>query len=140
MAGAMAVIDVPDWVTLPKEALPFWRSITSARAADRWNNSDLETAAELARTKAKIERLNIELVTEGDIITNDRGTPIVNPKNSLLETLTRRLVALSRMLQVHAEATQGKSEKQVAANKTQSRHRRTVEDLEGDDLIAMPSH
>lgn len=140
MAGAMQVIDVPDWVALPPDALPFWRSITSARAADRWNNSDLETAAELARTKAKIERLNVDLEMEGDIITNERGTPIVNPKNALLETLTRRLVALSRMLQVHAEATQGKSRDQVPANKAQSGARKIAKGLEGDDLIARPHH
>lgn len=140
MAGAMQIIEVPDWVVLPEDALPFWRSITSARSADRWNNSDLETAAELARTKAKIERLNLDLEMEGDIITNDRGTPIVNPKNALLETLTRRLVALSRMLQVHAEATQGKSRDQVAGNKAQSNASKIAKGLEGDDLIARPTH
>ena len=140
MSGGMRTIDVPDWVILPNDALPFWRSITSARAAERWNNSDLETAAELARTKAKIERLNIELEQEGDIITNERGTPIVNPKNSLLETLTRRLVALSRMLQVHAEATQGKSRDQVPANKAQAAAAQVARDMEGEDLIARPTH
>lgn len=140
MSGAMKSIDVPDWVTLPESAIPFWKSITSARAAERWNNADLETAAELARTKAKIERLNVDLEIEGDIITNERGTPIVNPKNALLETLTRRLVALSRMLQVHAEATQGKSRDQVPANKAQSAATRVVSEMEGEDLIARPTH
>lgn len=140
MAGAMQIIEVPEWVILPKDALPFWRSITSARAADRWNNSDLEAAAELARTKAKIERLNLELEAEGDIITNERGTPIVNPKNSLLETLTRRLVALSRMLQVHAEATQGKSRDQVPVNKAQSAATKVALEMEGEDLITRPTH
>ena len=140
MAGAMQIIEIPDWVTLPPDAVPFWRSITSARAADRWNNSDLETAAELARTKAKIERMNVELEFEGDIITNERGTPIVNPKNALLETLTRRLVALSRMLQVHAEATQGKSRDQVPANKAQAAASKIAGEFADDDLIARPHH
>lgn len=140
MAGATKEIPVPDWVTVPDPALKFWRSITRARAADRWNDSDLENAAELARTKASIERLNTELALEGDIIKNDRGTPIVNPKHSLLETLTRRMVALSRMLQVHAEATQGKARDQVPANKGQAKAQKTVEPMEDDDLIAKPMH
>ena len=140
MSGAMKSIDVPDWVILPEEAMPFWKSITSARAAERWNNTDLECAAELARTKAKIERLNIDLVVEGDIITNERGTPIVNPKNNLLETLTRRVIAMSRMLQVHAEATQGKSRDQVPANKAQAEATKVVGEISSDDLIARPTH
>src|SRR5690625_2384259 len=120
MAGAVSEIAVPEYVNVPDDAIHFWKSITKARAADRWNDTDLEMEAELARTKASIERLNKEIVVEGDIIKNDRGTPIVNPKHSLLETLTRRMVALSRILQVHAEATQGKSRDQVKANQAQA--------------------
>lgn len=48
----------------------------------------------------------------GDIIENDRGAPIINPRHALLEVLSRRSVALSRMLHVHAEATQGESREQ----------------------------
>lgn len=137
MEGVLNGIGIPDWVRVPEDAKPFWKSITSARAADRWNDTDLEAAAELARTKANIERLNIEVEQEGDTIINAKGTPIVNPKHSLLETLTRRMVALSRMLQVHAEATQGKSREQVKANKAQQGARQAVHD--SDDLIAKPS-
>lgn len=140
MAGASKDIAPPEWVSVPEPALKFWRSITRARAADRWNDSDLENAAELARTKASIERLNTELALEGDIIKNDRGTPIVNPKHSLLETLTRRMVALSRMLQIHAEATQGKSRDQVKGNKAQQEAQGAVREMQEDDLIAKPMH
>lgn len=139
MAGAHKEIAPPDWVVVPPAAQKFWRSITRARAADRWNDSDLENAAELARTKASIERLNIELEAEGDIIKNDRGTPIVNPKHSLLETLTRRMVALSRMLQVHAEATQGKSRDQVKGNQAQESARKAVDPSFDESLVSRPS-
>jgi hypothetical protein len=137
MDGALNGVDVPGWVNVPEDAMSFWRSITGARAVDRWTDSDLEAAAELARTKANIERLNIEVREEGDVIINQKGTPIVNPKHNLLETLTRRMVALSRMLQVHAEATQGKSREQVKANKAQQGAKQSIESA--DDLIARPS-
>src|SRR5690606_9446658 len=119
MRGATALMEPPEHCHVPQSAMPYWRSITKARAADRWNDSDLETAAELARTKASIERLQRELENESDCIENQRGTLVVNPKHSLLETLTRRMVALSRMLQVHAEATQGKARDQVKKNQAQ---------------------
>lgn len=134
MAGALTEIEVPKHVNVPDDAICFWHSITKARAADRWNDTDLEIAAELARTKASIERLNKEIESEGDVIKNDRGTPIVNPKHNLIETLTRRVVALSRMLQVHAEATQGKSRDQVKANKAQSDAAKAASSAE-DSLI-----
>lgn len=143
MAGALGEIQPPEHVNIPEGALPFWKSITKARAADRWNDADLESAGELARTKYNIERLNLEVngtedePGEGDIIKNQKGTPIVNPKHNLLETLTRRMVSLSRLLQVHAEATQGKSGKQVSANQAQTKARDMMDDV--DDLIARPS-
>lgn len=140
MSGASKEIAVPDWVNIPDSAMEFWRSITKARAASRWNDSDLENAAELARTKARIEKLNRELEVESDIIKNDRGTLVVNPKHSLLETLTRRMVALSRVLQVHAEATQGKSREQVKSNKAQREASDALEKTSDDDLIAGPMH
>ena len=142
MAAAFQGIDPPDWVRMPESALPFWKSIVTARAAAKWNNTDLEAAAELSRTKASIERLNEELEIEGDIIKNDRGTPIVNPKHSLLETLNRRMVSLSRFLQVHAEATQGKSRDQVKGNQSQSKANDQAETLQNQDdgLIATPKH
>ena len=138
MAGALGVIEPPEHVNVPEGARPFWKSITSARAADRWNDADLESAGELARTKYNIERLNLEIDGEGDTILNQKGTMIVNPKHNLLETLTRRMVALSRMLQVHAEATQGKSGKQVKANQAQSDAAKQIDGF--DDLISRPVH
>lgn len=132
MAGAVSEIPVPEHVSVPEDAMKFWRSITKARAADRWNDSDLEVAAELARTKANIERLNAELEAEGDVVVNERGTPIVNPKHNLLETLTRRMIALSRVLQVHAEATQGKSREQVKANKAQAAAAKAAKEVDSE--------
>lgn len=102
-------IDPPEHVKLRAGDRPFWDSIVSARARETWNNADLENCANLARCKADIERLQDEIASEGDIIVNDRGTQIINPKHTLLETLSRRAVALSRMLHVHAEATVGES-------------------------------
>lgn len=138
MQCAMTKIEPPEYCFVPDGARPFWDSITRARAANRWNESDLEMAAELARTKFNIERIQHKLIAEGDIVYNEKGTPIVNPKHSLLETMIRRMVALSRALQVHAEATQGKSREQVKSNKAQQSAQNVSNSM--DDLIARPKH
>ena len=128
----------PEHVHLRDGDLPFWRSIVRARAADSWNDADLEQAANLARCKADIERLQVEIDAEGDTVVNARGTPVMNPKHSLLETLSRRAVALSRMLHVHAEATQGRACQTGERTKAQNKARAKIKD--GDDLIAPPVH
>ncbi len=106
-------VEPPAHITLRDGDKPFWDAIVSARATSTWNTSDLEQAANLARCKADIERLQKELTEQGDIIENDRGTQVINPRHTLLEVLSRRSVALSRMLHVHAEATVGRSEQQA---------------------------
>ena len=76
-----------------------------ARAGTTWNDSDLEHAANLARC-SDIETMQMEIA--------ERETSLkttVELRSSILgircsRVLTRRSVALSRMLHVHAEATQ----------------------------------
>ncbi|AEC22296.1 putative TerS protein (plasmid) [Pusillimonas sp. T7-7] len=133
-AVAAGPISPPDYITLREGDRPFWDAIVTARARDTWNNSDLENAANLARCKADIERLQGEIDIEGDTLKNDRGTMVVNPKHSLLETLTRRAMALSRMLHVHAEATVGKSEDAAKALKNEKDAKKASEQVE-DTLI-----
>jgi hypothetical protein len=50
-----------------------------------------------------------EIAKEGDTLVNAKGTVTLNPKHNLLEVMTRRVIALSKAVHVHAEATQGRS-------------------------------
>lgn len=134
MRGALTKIEPPKHCHMPELAMPFWEEIVSTRANDSWTKPDLSNAANLARTKADIERISKQVEEEGDIVINARGTQIVNPKHTLLETLSRRVVQLSRMLHVHAEATQGKSRDQVKQSKAQADAQNAMQQLE-DDLI-----
>lgn len=109
-AIAEGPIEPPAHVSLRDGDRPFWEAVVRARARNTWTEVDLAKAANLARCQADIERISGELAVEGDTSTNDRGTVIVNPKHALLETLSRREIALSRAIHVHAEATVGKSE------------------------------
>jgi hypothetical protein len=108
-AAALGPLQPPAHVSLRPGDLPFWNAIMQARARDTWTEPDLATAATMARAQADIERLQAELDTEGFTITNNKGNVLVNPKHKLLETLTRRVVSMSRVLHVHAEATVGRS-------------------------------
>lgn len=114
IAAARAVVEgplePPAHVKLRPGDRPFWDAVVCARARDTWNDVDLSKAANLARCQADIERITEELIDEDDVVYNSKGTLVVNAKHTLLETLTRREIALSRAVHVHAEATVGKSE------------------------------
>lgn len=129
----------PAHIQLRDGDLPFWRAIVSARA--QWNDHDLAQAANLARCYADIERLQQEINREGDIIENGRGNPVQNPKHNLLEVLSRRSVSLSRIIQVHAQATQGDSGDQKKRNKAAAKVMDVVAAAGDDDgLIPGMAH
>lgn len=127
----------PEYIHIPEEAMPHWWAIVRAREYDAWTGPDLEMAANLACSLHDCERLRHELREEGDVIENKKGTPVVNPKHDLLEKITRRSVALSRMVHVHAEATSGKSRDDSKRSQKQREVSEATKE-EDDGLLAGP--
>lgn len=107
--AAKGPLKPPEHVSLREGDLAFWVAIVTARARSSWNDADLCTAANMARCEADIERLQKLVDVEGDIVTAANGSPIINPKVKLVDTLSRRVVTLSRLLHVHPEATLGRA-------------------------------
>ena len=134
-AAKAGPIEPPDHVRLRDGDRPYWDAIVMARARERWDELDLTNAANLARTMADIEKLQKDLDLEGHVLKNDRGTPVANPIHAVIETLTRRSVALQRTLHVHAEAKQGKAKLQGGALQKQRDAQQTLAGAD-DDLIA----
>lgn len=125
-SAALGPLDPPAHVALRDGDRPFWNAIVTSRARDTWTLIDLCTAGNLARTQADVERLQSTLDTAGYVLADGKTNPVA----ALVETLTRRTVALSRALHVHAQATVGRSadaSKALALEKAAS--------AEDDDLI-----
>lgn len=138
IAKAIAGIKIPKHLKLREGDLPFWQAIISARA--EWTDVDLTHAANLARCQADIEKIQGELDKEGHVLENRKGTPVMNPKHNILETLSRRSVALARMVQVHAAATIGESKLNRGKNSAKSRALQAAKEVDdGDELLAKPS-
>lgn len=135
--AAQPDIEVPAWVTLTESARPFWVGVVRARARDEWQDVDLVVAAQLAQCQADIAEEDAALRMEGRVITNDRGTSIMNPRTTVLEQLARREMALMRTLRMggrvagDARDEQGKRQLERGARKA----RQQVEE-EDDGLLA----
>lgn len=129
----------PSFVEIGLEHMPFWNAITEARAA--WTKVDLIHAVNLARTLYQIEEETRDLASEGTVIENARGTMVMNPRHSILETLSRRAAAISSKLQVHAAATIGEPENNRRKNKAKQDAVQVSEMIEDDDedLLARPA-
>lgn len=136
MQAAVKSIPVPDCVKLDKKHMPFWNAITAARS--EWTTVDLIHAANLARCMCSIEENQNKLAKEGDVIDNARGTPVMNPRFTILEQLSRRSVSLSSKIQVHAAATVGEAKLSRGKNTAKRNAIEAFEELGDDDLIARP--
>ena len=131
-AAALGPLPPPEHITLRACDRPFWDAIVQARARDTWTEPDLILAATMARAQADIERLQADIGLEGEFVTLGNGSPALSPKVKLLELLTRRVMALARMLHVHAEATVGESRDGA---KSLANERQARADHDDDDLI-----
>lgn len=131
-AAALGPLPPPEHITLRACDRPFWDAIVQARARDTWTEPDLILAGQMARAQADIERLNSDIERIGPIITAANGQPIISAEVKLQELLTRRVMALARMLHVHAEATVGESRDGA---KSLANERQARADHDDDDLI-----
>ena len=137
MAAASPLPDAPSHVRLRDKDMPFWSDILRSRARDEWAASDLVVAAQLARCQSDIETESELLESEGSVIENQRGTPVMNPRHSVLEQLARREMAMMRSLQMVGSA-RGPREDLEKSRKLQRQAEAAREELQDDDnLLAM---
>jgi len=104
-AAATPLPPIPTHVKLRDCDLPFWDAIVRARMREEWDQVTLVVAAQLARCQYDIEAESLMLSMESSVIRNDKGTPVANPRVSVLEQLSRRQMALMRSLQLVGTGT-----------------------------------
>lgn len=139
-AALAAASDLPAWpqhLRQQKGTQPFWEVIIRSRARAEWSENDLVIAAQLARTQLEIEVAAEQLETEGTVIENARGTPVMNPRQSVIEQLARRQFALMRSLQMSGAAGSGSRKEDLQKSRQLERQaRETREELAEDYLLA----
>ena len=98
-------IPLPDGVILRgQDEMVIWKQFTHARAREGWRDFDLLIVAKAVRLEADIRRYQHQLDRSGAVIKNDRGTPIVNPFMTVIDSLQRQQLALIRSLSLNQQA------------------------------------
>jgi hypothetical protein len=134
--AALPLPDVPGHVRLREEDRPFWVGVVRARAREEWTETDLVVAAQLARCQRDIEREQELVDSEGSVIENQRGAPVMNPRHAVLEQLARREMALMRSLRIAGVASGGDRRDLEKGRKLQRQAEAARAELSDDELLA----
>lgn len=104
-SGLSEQIPLPQGVILRNDAeMTIWLQFTHARAREDWRDFDLVIVAKAVRLEADIRKYQIDLDSQGAVVKNDRGTPIVNPLLTVVDSLQRQQLALIRSLSLNQMA------------------------------------
>ncbi|WP_312405247.1 terminase small subunit [Rhizobium sp.] len=136
MAKAATEIQPPTNVPLDDGDLPFFRNVVAEFARSEWSDHQVELAAMLARTMADLVREQSLLREEGGVAYSDKGTPVANPRKSIVQMHASSILSFRRSLALHARAIQGEA-------RDAAKRRDAAKDIEGDnpledDLLARP--
>ena len=128
-------IDPPSNVPLTAQDLPFFASVLDEFARSEWTAHQLELAAMLARTMADLEQDQRLMRIEGPILATDRGTPVVNPRKTVIQMNAGIVLSYRRSLQLHARA-QGGEARDVGARRDAAKGHEVAAP---DELLARPN-
>ncbi len=128
-------IQPPEHVKLRDGDQVFWLGVVRARARDEWTETDLVVAGQLARCLHDIEKEQLLLDADGTVVTNDKGTLVVNPRVSVLEQFARREMALMRTLRMGGRIA-GDARDESGRRKIERQSSKIKAELEDDELLA----
>lgn len=137
MAKAVQAIEPPPSVPLEDRDLPFFCNVIGEFARSEWTPHQLELAAMLARTMSDLEAEQRAMRLEGTVAHSERGTPVVNPRKTVIQMHAGTILSMRRSLSLHARAQAGEP-------RETGKRRAIAKDIEGDnpledDLLARPN-
>ena len=107
VASALKKMSPPDSVPLELSDVGFWNNIIAMRPNVQWNAHDLEFAAFLARAMGQLEIEQRKFRKEGTLIKTDKGTPMVNPRVSVVHGLHAQIKGYRQSLGLHDRGQNG---------------------------------
>jgi hypothetical protein len=126
----------PATVSLEGEDLIFFRNIIAECPKSEWTGHKIEMAAILARTMADLYREQTLLREEGAVVTGSMGSPVPNPRKSVVQMLASNITAYRRSLSLHARGQGGEAHR--IGRRREIARSIEDDDLFDDDLIAKP--
>lgn len=136
MGKAAAEIVPPENVPLEKGDMAFFHNVIAEYARSEWTAHQLEIAAMLARTMADLTREQALLREEGGVAYSEKGTPVANPRKSIVQMHASSILSFRRSLSLHARAQAGET-RDVGKRRNAAKAIESDNPLD-DDLLASP--
>lgn len=92
-----------------------FEEIIGALPSEQWDAYRIRLAAHLAQYLAYMDKLMVDLKSEGPTVLNKRGTPVANPNVSVTQSITGTVERMTRTLGLSASqrgVTEGTKKKQ----------------------------
>ena len=134
VAASHKIIMPPKHVRMETEDMPFFENVIAEFARAEWTEHALEIAAILARTLCDMEREQYELRKEGSVSSTEKGTPVANPRKTVVQMHAGTILSLRKSLGMDARS---KALPQDIA-KAKSENLKMQGQSEDTDLIAYP--
>lgn len=128
-------IKPPEHIRMTKDDMPFFENVISEYARADWTQHALEIASILARTLCDLEREQYELREEGSVSYTEKGTPVANPRKTIVQMHASSILSLRKSLGMDARSkapTKDLVKQKADGLKNQLN--------ESDPLIAKPSY
>jgi len=137
MTKSQQPIQPPASVPLEDRDLPFFANVIAEFARSEWSAHQLELAAMMARTMSDLEQEQRKMRDEGSVAYSEKGTPVVNPRKTVIQMHAGTIFSMRRSLSLHARAQAG-DPRDVGKRRAQAKQIEGDNPLD-DDLLARPN-
>ena len=124
-------------IPLTEEETEIFDGLIEGLPRDKWDRCGIRMAARLARLECYLEELIDQVIMEGPVTENNRGTPVSNPLQTAMTTTSSTVKMLRTGLGLSA-SQRGITEKNTKAQKAQEKKTRAALHAVGGkgDLLA----
>lgn len=92
----------------------------------------------LARTMASLQTEQVNLLREGQVLTNSHGNAVANPRVRICAGLTANILAMRRSLGIHARELAGGDNRRTAIMRDHNKRNEGLMEGYDSNLIAFP--
>ena len=128
MGAALREIAPPEHLPLTDDDKPFFDSIIAEFARSEWSAHQIEIAVLLARTICDFVKEQDLLREEGSVAFSEKGTPVANPRKSVVQMYAGTILSLRRSLSLHARGQGGEA-------RDVGKRRDAAKEIEGDNPL-----
>ena len=120
---------------LDGDELRYFNYVVTSRETSTWNDNHRMLATNLAVTYAQLDEANMDIATNGLMIKNDRGTPVVNPVVTAKSSLSSTVLQLNKALGLSASQMGLSGAAQDKRNASDADARAIISSVAENDLL-----